>query len=290
MTSSGNTSSRIAGDRIPFWVDLRRAALSYLAWGYGSLVLSFVAYSAYTLFGRANRGALEPFLFTLFGTIVLSWCGGSVHRAYAATYSRDVWPHVAKRVIDFVVSALALMIFAPLFVLTAIAIKITSRGPVFFAQERIGMNTRRFKMYKFRTMVQNAEQLQEQLLPINEMTGPVFKIKEDPRVTSIGRVLRNTSIDELPQLFNVLKGDMSLVGPRALPIRDYHIFTQDWRRRRFSVKPGVTSLWQISGRNAIPFEKWMELDMQYIDTWSLRLDFKILVMTISQFSRSGAPS
>jgi lipopolysaccharide/colanic/teichoic acid biosynthesis glycosyltransferase len=135
-------------------------------------------------------------------------------------------------------------------------------------------------MFKFRTMVANAEQLQEQLLSMNEMTGPVFKMKKDPRVTSVGRVSRNSSIDELPQLFNVLKGNMSLVGPRAMSFRDYQLFDKDWQRRRFSVKPGITCLWQIHGRNSVPFEKWMELDMQYIDTWSLWLDFKILLQTV----------
>jgi len=129
-------------------------------------------------------------------------------------------------------------------------------------------------------MVADAERLQTQLLAMNEMTGPVFKIKEDPRVTRLGKILRKTSIDELPQLFNVLMGDMSLVGPRAMSLRDYRLFDQDWQRRRFSVKPGITCLWQIHGRNSVPFEKWMELDMQYIDKWSLWLDFKILAQTV----------
>jgi lipopolysaccharide/colanic/teichoic acid biosynthesis glycosyltransferase len=164
--------------------------------------------------------------------------------------------------------------------MAAALIKLTSPRPIFFRQIRVGLNKRRFRIYKFRTMVANAEQLQDQLLSMNEMTGPVFKIKKDPRVTPLGRMLRNTSIDELPQLFNVLKGDMSLVGPRALPLRDYQLFDKDWQCRRFSVKPGITCLWQINGRNSIPFEKWMELDMQYIDTWSLWLDLKILARTV----------
>jgi lipopolysaccharide/colanic/teichoic acid biosynthesis glycosyltransferase len=144
----------------------------------------------------------------------------------------------------------------------------------------MGLNKRQFTIYKFRTMFSDAEQLQDRLLSMNEMTGPVFKINQDPRVTPLGRVLRKTSIDELPQLFNVLKGNMSLVGPRAMSLRDYKLFDQDWQRRRFSVKPGITCLWQIQGRNSVPFEKWMELDMQYIDKWSLWLDFKILVQTV----------
>jgi lipopolysaccharide/colanic/teichoic acid biosynthesis glycosyltransferase len=129
-------------------------------------------------------------------------------------------------------------------------------------------------------MVADAERRQREIESLNEAAGPVFKIRNDPRVTPVGKFLRKTSIDELPQLFNVLKGDMSLVGPRPLPERDYNGFHQDWQRRRFSVRPGITCLWQINGRNTCPFEKWMQLDMQYIDQWSLGLDFKILAKTI----------
>ena len=135
-------------------------------------------------------------------------------------------------------------------------------------------------MYKFRTMVANAEKQQLALEKLNEADGPVFKIKQDPRVTRVGKYLRKASIDELPQLLNVLKGDMSLVGPRPLPIRDYRALDQDWLHRRFSVRPGVTCLWQVQGRSSTTFGRWMELDMQYIDNWSLWLDLKILAKTL----------
>ena len=187
-----------------------------------------------------------------------------------------------KRALDFIISPCLIVLFSPLFLVTALLIKITSRGPVFFVQERLGLNKRRFGMYKFRTMVLDAEKKQAELEHLNEAKGPVFKIMDDPRITTIGKLLRKTSIDELPQLFNVLKGGMSLVGPRPLAVRDYQGFgyDHDRHRRRFSVLPGLTCLWQISGRSDIPFEKWMELDMEYIDNWSLWLDFKIMLQTI----------
>jgi exopolysaccharide biosynthesis polyprenyl glycosylphosphotransferase len=205
------------------------------------------------------------------------WEGSQV---LATTGSPEVWPAVVKRIFDCILSGLLLILLAPLFFIAAILVKCTSPGSVLFRQTRVGLNKRQFQIYKFRTMIANAEQIQDELLPMNEMAGPVFKITNDPRVTPLGRVLRKTSIDELPQLFNVLKGDMSLVGPRAMSLRDYQLFDQDWQRRRFSVKPGITCLWQVNGRSSIPFEKWMELDMQYIDRWSLWLDFKILARTV----------
>jgi exopolysaccharide biosynthesis polyprenyl glycosylphosphotransferase len=194
--------------------------------------------------------------------------------------SPEVWPTLVKRGFDCVFSGLFLVLLAPLFFVVAVLIKCTSSGSVLFRQTRVGLNKRQFQIYKFRTMIANAEQIQDQLLPMNELAGPVFKITNDPRVTPLGRVLRKTSIDELPQLFNVLKGEMSLVGPRAMSLRDYQLFDKDWQRRRFSVKPGITCLWQVNGRSSIPFEKWMELDMQYIDKWSLWLDLKILARTV----------
>jgi exopolysaccharide biosynthesis polyprenyl glycosylphosphotransferase len=192
----------------------------------------------------------------------------------------EALPSLAKRAIDIAFSAALILLLTPLLILVAIAVKLSSPGPVLFRQSRVGLNKRDFTIYKFRTMVVDAEKLHEQLAAMNEMSGPVFKITKDPRVTPLGRFLRKTSIDELPQLFNVLKGDMSLVGPRAMSMRDYKLFAQDWQRRRFSVKPGITCLWQVKGRNSIPFEKWMELDMQYIDKWSLWLDLKILLQTV----------
>jgi len=201
--------------------------------------------------------------------------------------STEFWPALVKRVTDCVVSVLLLILCAPLLLIAAALVRFTSPGPILFRQTRVGLNKRQFKMYKFRTMIVNAEQAQDQLLPMNEMDGPAFKIKQDPRITPLGRILRRTSIDELPQLLNVLKGDMSLVGPRAMSLRDYRLFDQDWHRRRLSVKPGITCLWQINGRNSLPFEKWMELDMQYIDRWSLWLDLEILARTVPAVLRGG---
>ena len=210
---------------------------------------------------------------------------------HVATYTgvRDWWPLVMKRVLDVVFSLSLLLLLAPLFVVVGLLIKLSSDGPVLFWQERMGLNKRRFSIVKFRTMVTDAEKMLAELEGQNEVSGPVFKIKKDPRITPIGRVLRRTSIDELPQLFSVLKGDMSLVGPRPLPVRDYEGFSEDWQRRRFSVRPGITCLWQVNGRSSIPFEQWMKLDLQYMDEWSLWLDIKILAQTVSAVLKgSGA--
>ena len=187
---------------------------------------------------------------------------------------------IVKRLLDVVVSLLLIVVLSPLLMLTALAIRFSSAGPVLFLQERLGRNKRHFRVYKFRTMYPDAEARMAELERFNELSGPVFKIRDDPRITPLGKSLRKYSIDELPQLFNVLKGDMSLVGPRPLALRDCQAFQKDWHRRRFSVRPGITCLWQVNGRNNIPFERWMELDMEYIDTWSLWLDLKILLWTV----------
>jgi exopolysaccharide biosynthesis polyprenyl glycosylphosphotransferase len=201
---------------------------------------------------------------------------------YITTYPaiHDGLPMMIKRIVDIVGSFVILTFLTPLFLIVSLMIKLTSTGPVFFLQERVGYNKRRFRIFKFRSMVPGAEELMVELENLNELSGPVFKIRNDPRVTPLGMFLRRTSIDELPQLINVLKGDMSLVGPRPLPVRDYHGFNEDWQRRRFSVRPGITCLWQVNGRSSITFEQWMKLDLQYMDEWSLWLDLKILARTI----------
>lgn len=196
------------------------------------------------------------------------------------TTSVSQWQLFIKNSIDFAGGSILLILTAPLMLIIASMIKITSSGPVFFIQERVGYNKRRFKMFKFRTMVVDAVEQQKKLEALNEADGPVFKIKNDPRVTSVGKILRKTSLDELPQLFNVLLGDLSLVGPRPLPERDFEKFNKLWFNRRFSVKPGITCIWQISGRSETSFDKWILQDLEYIDKWSISLDLKILFKTI----------
>ncbi|MFN8545694.1 MAG: sugar transferase [Candidatus Binatia bacterium] len=193
-----------------------------------------------------------------------------------------------KRVLDLTVSAVAMAVLAPVFALIALAIRLDSRGPVFFVQGRVGLGGRRFDFFKFRTMIPDAEERQAALEHLNEADGPVFKIRHDPRVTRVGRWLRRASLDELPQLLNVLRGDMSLVGPRPLPVRDVQRFDTPAHRRRFSVKPGITCLWQVE-RRVPEFDAWVKTDMAYIDNWSLGLDMKILLRTIpAVFSGRGA--
>jgi len=190
------------------------------------------------------------------------------------------WRTEVKRMVDLAGSAALLVIASPLLILTAILIKLDNPGPVFFVQERMGLSKRRFRMIKFRTMVTDAEDRMKEIEHLNEKDGPIFKIKNDPRITRVGRVLRKFSIDELPQLFNVFLGEMSLVGPRPLSIRDALNLEESWQKRRFSVRPGLTCLWQISGRSNLSFQEWVELDLEYIDTWSLQLDWWILLRTV----------
>ncbi|HEX4948298.1 MAG TPA: sugar transferase [Blastocatellia bacterium] len=190
------------------------------------------------------------------------------------------WRTEAKRLFDLMAASALLLLSGPLFVVVAVAIKMEARGPVFFVQERMGYNKRRFHLFKFRTMVVDAEARMKEIEHLNEKEGPIFKIKNDPRITRVGRFLRKTSIDELPQLINVLLGDMSLVGPRPLSMRDALGLNAAWQKRRFSVKPGITCLWQVSGRSNLSFKEWMLLDLEYIDRWSLGLDFRILLRTI----------
>jgi len=193
-----------------------------------------------------------------------------------------------KKLIDINASLFIIILFSPLFLTIAVLVKLTSNGPVLFKQKRVGLRGRHFDLYKFRTMVTNAELLRKELEAENEADGPVFKIKDDPRVTKIGKFLRKTGLDELPQLFNVLKGEMSLIGPRP-PLQSETIQYKRWQLRRLSVKPGLSCFWQIKpDRNQIKFEDWMEMDLAYIDNWSLRLDLVILIKTIrTVFQRTG---
>ncbi|HUP04407.1 MAG TPA: sugar transferase [Bryobacteraceae bacterium] len=202
----------------------------------------------------------------------------------------DDYRLVMKRAVDIAGALCGIVALGPLMLAIAAAIRLTSPGPAIFAQERYGLRKRRFRMYKFRTMLVDAEKRQAELEASNEVSGPVFKIRNDPRITAIGRILRRTSLDELPQFLNVLKGEMSLVGPRPLPERDVSRFGDAWLMRRFSVRPGISCLWQISGRSNTPFERWIELDLQYIDKWSLWLDFKILLGTLPAIIRGDGAS
>jgi exopolysaccharide biosynthesis polyprenyl glycosylphosphotransferase len=199
----------------------------------------------------------------------------SLHSAPPVTWRTEI-----KRMLDIIVASSLLLLSSPLLALVALAIKLDSKGPVFFIQDRVGFNKRRFRMLKFRTMCVDAEARMHEIEHLNEKDGPIFKITNDPRMTRVGKWLRKASIDELPQLINVLLGEMSIVGPRPLSVRDALRMEVAWQKRRFSVKPGLTCLWQVSGRNNLSFEQWMELDLEYIDRWSLGLDGLILLRTI----------
>lgn len=186
--------------------------------------------------------------------------------------------YFTKRFIDIICSIIGIVFLSPLMLITSIAIKITSKGPAIFAQERVGKSGQTFKMYKFRSMVVNAEDLLDKLEDKNEMSGPMFKMKDDPRITGVGRLIRKTSIDELPQLFNVLKGEMSLVGPRPNLPKEVEKFN-DWQKQKFLVKPGLTCYWQVMGRSDIGFEEWMKLDIKYIKERNTLLDLKLIFKT-----------
>ncbi|MBI4125644.1 MAG: exopolysaccharide biosynthesis polyprenyl glycosylphosphotransferase [Deltaproteobacteria bacterium] len=185
-----------------------------------------------------------------------------------------------KRLFDFLFALVLLMLLFPLLMVLGLFVKLTSRGPVFYCDERVGQNGRLFRMYKFRTMYRDADRIKHQLLDQNEMSGPVFKMRRDPRVTPLGFFLRKHSLDELPQLWNILRGDMSMVGPRPPLPKEVEQY-EPWHRQRLLVKPGATCLWQILGRNDIAeFDEWVRLDLHYIQNWSLRLDFKIVCRTV----------
>lgn len=186
---------------------------------------------------------------------------------------------ISKRALDIIASAVGLIVLSPILIIVAILIKLESKGPAIFSQKRIGLDGKEFKMYKFRSMVQNAEKLKKELEKQNEMSGPMFKIKNDPRVTKVGRFIRKTSIDELPQLINVLKGDMTLVGPRPSLPNEVEKF-EAWMLKRLEVKPGLTCYWQVSGRNNIDFEEWMKLDLKYVNDMSFLLDIKLIFKTV----------
>ena len=186
---------------------------------------------------------------------------------------------ISKRAIDIIGAGSGLLLLSPVIAIVACAVKFTSKGPIFFSQKRVGKNGKIFEMYKFRSMVVNAEELKEKLAHQNEMSGPMFKMKDDPRVTKIGKFIRKTSIDELPQLWNVLKGDMSLVGPRPSLPKEVKQF-ENWMYKRLTVKPGLTCYWQVSGRNNIDFEDWMKLDISYVEDRNLWIDIKLIFNTV----------
>ena len=182
---------------------------------------------------------------------------------------------ILKRLIDVIGALFGLILLSPILIVIGILIKLESKGPIIFSQKRVGLNGKEFKMYKLRSMVVNAEEIKEKLKEKNEMSGPMFKIKDDPRITKVGKFIRKTSIDEVPQLINVLKGDMSLVGPRPSLPNEVKEF-EDWMLKRLEVKPGLTCYWQVMGRNNIDFENWMRLDIKYVNERSFWLDIKLI--------------
>ncbi len=197
------------------------------------------------------------------------------------------WQLSLKHAFDRIAAACALVLISPVLLIAAAAIKLEDGGPVFFAQERVGFNKRLFRMIKLRSMVVNAEALMKELEQKNERDGAAFKLTHDPRVSRVGRILRKYSVDELPQLINVLLGQMSLVGPRPLSLRDYGLMPEDWQRRRFSIRPGLTCYWQVRGRHKTTFLEWMKMDLEYIDNWSLYEDLKVILQTVPELVRGG---
>ncbi len=220
------------------------------------------------------------FIRTLFTRVQFDQFAGQPLLIYRTAPSMS-WGLILKRLLDMAGSSVLLVLTAPIMLAICLAVRIDSKGPIIFSQNRSGLRGRAFRMYKFRTMITNAEQGRAELEDRNEMSGPVFKVKNDPRVTRVGYFLRRSSLDELPQLWNVLRGEMSLVGPRPLPLYETANFGDITQRRRMSVRPGLTCLWQVRGRNTITdFKDWVVLDLEYIDRWSLWLDFKILLRTV----------
>jgi len=216
---------------------------------------------------------------------LVRWPTGAVRLQYKRTH-RPMWKLAVKRAVDIAGSAFALALLALPMLAIALAVKLTSKGPILYWQQRSGLNGRTFRFPKFRTMVVNADEIRKQLEHLNEQEGPVFKMRNDPRITRVGRILRKYSLDELPQFFCVFVGQMSLVGPRP-PIPGEVEQYEWWQRRRLSVKPGLTCLWQIQGRNDIPFREWMLLDLRYIDEWSLALDLKLILLTVPAVVRGS---
>lgn len=226
---------------------------------------------------------LSDFLRTSIAEVSLDELAGEPMLLFSTT-AKSAWALMMKRLLDIILSAAAIVLLSPLWLAFVIVIRVTSPGAAFFSQRRSTLRGREFNMLKFRTMVLNAEDIRQKLDEHNEVSGPVFKMKDDPRVTPFGRWLRRYSMDEIPQLWNVLKGDMSIVGPRP-PIPAEVAQYENWQRRRLSMRSGCTCLWQIGGRNKLSFEDWMRLDLKYIDTWSLGLDCQIMFKTISTIFR-----
>jgi len=293
---SGNSSSavydlsaRIVADRHSFEGALKRHAVDEVLFSDVTSDFRAVEDLAEIAVDEGVRVTLAADLFSL--NFRYSDVGylGTVPLIHYHTSPVESWPLIAKRLTDIALSSVVLLAITPLLIAVSVAIKFSSPGPVLFKQKRVGLNGRTFTLLKFRSMVENAEKMLPDLRAFNEMEGPAFKLRNDPRVTRIGRLMRRFSVDELPQLLNVLRGDMSLVGPRPPLPEEVHLYRRK-HRRRLSMRPGITCTWQVSGRNDIPdFNKWAELDLQYIDNWSLLSDFRLLVRTIpAVFFGSGA--